>query len=267
MKCGHIELCLLDVLDALRHNLDSSCGEWASRMTFYEWQIFATRHFLPVLPHLAYREIRRLTRQSGVTRPKLLDVGGRKSPYTVGIAADVTVSDIPRETEVQSRLHLGFSDQILLNLQRRRSNIVGVVLEDMCRSAQPSDHFDGVVCVEVIEHVPEDDAFVAQIARVIRPGGWLFLTTPNGDYVKNEPPNYNPDHVRHYTRSALESLLSSTSVKCEWTTRSVRANTAFEDSRASLRRDRCIASLARHAISSIDLNRAAYRRAHVAPRI
>jgi len=105
-------------------------------------------------------------------------------------------------------LHLGFTDQILRNLQRRRSNIVNVVLEDMCRSAQPSDHFDGVVSIEVIEHVPDDEAFVAQIARVIKPGGWLFLTTPNGDYVKNEPPNYNPDHLRHYPKAALADLLS-----------------------------------------------------------
>jgi SAM-dependent methyltransferase len=176
-------------------------------MTIYEWEMTLARLVMPVLPHLANREIRRLVRESGVARPKILDVGGRKSPYTIGVTADVTVSDIPRASEVQEQLGLGFTDQILRNLQRRRSNIVNVVLEDMCRSAQPSDHFDGVVSVEVIEHVPEDDAFVAQMARVTKPGGWLFLTTPNGDYVKNEPPNYNPDHIRHYARSALAALL------------------------------------------------------------
>ncbi|MCG8460390.1 MAG: hypothetical protein MI919_29260, partial [Holophagales bacterium] len=44
-------------------------------------------------------------------------------------------------------------------------------------------------------------------ARVLRPGGWIYLTTPNGDWVKNEPPHYNPDHLRHYRRRELEALL------------------------------------------------------------
>jgi SAM-dependent methyltransferase len=78
----------------------------------------------------------------------------------------------------------------------------------MTQCTLPTASFDGVVCVEVIEHVPADEAFVSQMARVLKPGGWLCLTTPNGDYIRNEPPNYNPDHVRHYTRQALADLLS-----------------------------------------------------------
>ena len=84
----------------------------------------------------------------------------------------------------------------------------GSILEDMTRCSLPSASFDGVVSVEVIEHVEEDDAFVAQMARVLGRPGWMFLTTPNGDYVLNEPPDYNPDHKRHYTREGLTQLLS-----------------------------------------------------------
>lgn len=50
--------------------------------------------------------------------------------------------------------------------------------------------------------------FIAQSARVLRRPGWLFVTTPNGDDVLNQPPNYNPDHRRHYTHEALTQLLS-----------------------------------------------------------
>jgi 2-polyprenyl-3-methyl-5-hydroxy-6-metoxy-1,4-benzoquinol methylase len=64
-----------------------------------------------------------------------------------------------------------------------------VVLEDMTECTLPSESFDGVVCVEVIEHVTQDHLLVEQIARVLKPGGWLYLTTPNGDYVCNEPPD------------------------------------------------------------------------------
>ena len=38
--------------------------------------------------------------------------------------------------------------------------------------------FDGVICSEVAEHVPDDRAVVNEIARVLRPGGVLVFTVP-----------------------------------------------------------------------------------------
>ncbi len=39
--------------------------------------------------------------------------------------------------------------------------------------------FDTVVSCETIEHVPEPRKALAELARVLKPGGRLFLTTPN----------------------------------------------------------------------------------------
>ncbi len=39
--------------------------------------------------------------------------------------------------------------------------------------------FDLAYCSEVIEHVPDIHGFVASIAKLVRPGGVLFLTTPD----------------------------------------------------------------------------------------
>jgi 2-polyprenyl-3-methyl-5-hydroxy-6-metoxy-1,4-benzoquinol methylase len=41
------------------------------------------------------------------------------------------------------------------------------------------ESFDFVVCTEVIEHTPEPRRSVAELARVVRPGGTLVVTTPN----------------------------------------------------------------------------------------
>jgi 2-polyprenyl-3-methyl-5-hydroxy-6-metoxy-1,4-benzoquinol methylase len=38
---------------------------------------------------------------------------------------------------------------------------------------------DTVICCETIEHVPDPPGAVRELARVLRPGGRLFLTTPN----------------------------------------------------------------------------------------
>ena len=42
-----------------------------------------------------------------------------------------------------------------------------------------SDSFDVVTLMDVIEHLPDPCALVDEIYRVLRPGGALFLTTPN----------------------------------------------------------------------------------------
>ncbi len=39
----------------------------------------------------------------------------------------------------------------------------------------PSNMFDGVVLFDVLEHVAAPDQAVAELARVIRPGGWIFI--------------------------------------------------------------------------------------------
>jgi SAM-dependent methyltransferase len=42
------------------------------------------------------------------------------------------------------------------------------------------DSFDGVLCCEVLEHLTRDPvAMLAEIHRVLKPAGWLILTTPN----------------------------------------------------------------------------------------
>ena len=156
----------------------------------------------PALPHLYYktrRDLRRLLRPG----QRILDVGGRRSPYTVGLPAEITIFDRPRESELQKKLGLGIDDSVLARIKHRRSNIEAIEFGDMTRCELGSSTFDGVVSVEVIEHVAEDDAFVSHIARVLRPGGWAYLTTPNGDFIENT----NPDHVRHYRREELASLL------------------------------------------------------------
>lgn len=42
-----------------------------------------------------------------------------------------------------------------------------------------SDSFDIVFCSEVIEHIPDPLQGVNELWRVLKPGGWLSLSTPN----------------------------------------------------------------------------------------
>jgi len=51
--------------------------------------------------------------------------------------------------------------------------------------------FDGVLIAEVIEHVAHPDAFLTKIVRLVRPGGYVFMTTPNGAYCRNTLPRFS----------------------------------------------------------------------------
>lgn len=42
-----------------------------------------------------------------------------------------------------------------------------------------SGRFDVVTCYEVLEHLAEDNRLMAGLARTLRPGGLLYLSTPN----------------------------------------------------------------------------------------
>jgi ubiquinone/menaquinone biosynthesis C-methylase UbiE len=50
---------------------------------------------------------------------------------------------------------------------------------DACNLPFTECSFDIVVCAEVIEHVDDSAKLVSEINRVLRPDGWLYLTTPN----------------------------------------------------------------------------------------
>jgi SAM-dependent methyltransferase len=64
--------------------------------------------------------------------------------------------------------------------------------------------FDLVTCFEVIEHVGEQRAVIAELARVLRPGGVMLISSPNRDRY---PPG-NPFHVRELTPAELKALLT-----------------------------------------------------------
>jgi 2-polyprenyl-3-methyl-5-hydroxy-6-metoxy-1,4-benzoquinol methylase len=51
--------------------------------------------------------------------------------------------------------------------------------------------FDGVLMTEIIEHVAHPDDFLAKCSSLVRPGGYVFMTTPNGAYFKNKLPKFS----------------------------------------------------------------------------
>lgn len=69
--------------------------------------------------------------------------------------------------------------------------------------------FDFVTSFQVIEHVVDVETYLAEICRVLRPGGAVLFTTPNRD-IRLDPgmPPWNRFHVREYSAAGLRDALS-----------------------------------------------------------
>ncbi len=53
-----------------------------------------------------------------------------------------------------------------------------VALDDLSRSALPTGYFDLILCSEVIEHIADSRPALLSLARLLRPGGRVVLSTP-----------------------------------------------------------------------------------------
>ncbi len=64
--------------------------------------------------------------------------------------------------------------------------------------------FDCAMCQEVLEHVPEPHRVMAELHRVLRPGGYLYLTAPMSWNL-----HYEPWDFWRFTRYGLAYLAES----------------------------------------------------------
>jgi SAM-dependent methyltransferase len=51
--------------------------------------------------------------------------------------------------------------------------------------------FDCVLIAEIIEHVAHPDEFLQKLSAMVRPGGYIVMTTPNGAYIRNRLPRFS----------------------------------------------------------------------------
>lgn len=101
---------------------------------------------------------------------------------------------------------------------------LNVALADLEKGIPFEDNFfDGVIGLEIIEHLADTDHFLKEIYRVLKPGGKLLLSTPNALSLPRRiltliginpyfeasfsfPPNM-AGHLRFFTPKILKGLL------------------------------------------------------------
>jgi 2-polyprenyl-3-methyl-5-hydroxy-6-metoxy-1,4-benzoquinol methylase len=69
--------------------------------------------------------------------------------------------------------------------------------------------YDIAICLALIEHLADPGFFLSEIKRVLKPGGILWLSTPDIEVSKFSFWD-DPTHVHPYTRKSLRMVLNMT---------------------------------------------------------
>ena len=116
-----------------------------------------------------------------VLRPpaRIIDVAAAQGNFTLALAEKgyrVTWNDLRADLAEYVRMKYEFGDV---------SYAPGNVFE-----LDIDERFDAAVITEIIEHVAHPDEFLRKIAQLVRRGGYIVMTTPNGAYFKNRLPKF-----------------------------------------------------------------------------
>lgn len=92
-----------------------------------------------------------------------------------------------------------------MRAERARSRGHHVVVSEDGVVPLPEASADVIASTHVVEHVPDDTAYVKELARLVRPGGVVYLETPpklrGAWYFRRNPDAgwvLDPTHVREY---------------------------------------------------------------------
>jgi len=88
---------------------------------------------------------------------------------------------------------------------RYRAPGLSYLVMDVAKLAFRNAVFDAVISQDTIEHVPDDESFVAEAARVLNPDGTFIVFTPCREVHTTTPEN--PYHLREYSPESLQSVL------------------------------------------------------------
>lgn len=84
---------------------------------------------------------------------------------------------------------------------------------ELAEAEYPADYFDVVTASEVLEHLLHPQPLLSEIARILRPGGLFWATTPHGRGISNRALGLKwsvicpPEHLHLFSLGGMKRML------------------------------------------------------------
>jgi SAM-dependent methyltransferase len=139
-----------------------------------------------------------------VEGPRLLEVGAGEGYGSALLTERVSVV-----------LALDYDAAAIGHLARRYPRL-GAVRGNLAALPVADAAIDTVVSLQVVEHVWDHPQFLAECARVLRPGGLLVLSTPNRlTFSPSADRPVNPFHTHEFTAAELCRLVAGSGLSVQ----------------------------------------------------
>ena len=150
---------------------------------------------------------------TSLERHRLLWIALEKQWQKGGLRAKDRMLHVAPEPVLAKKFKQRFGQYISIDLDGERAmeamDVTALAFADRC--------FDAIVCNHVLEHVPDDRKAIAELYRVLKPGGWGSIQVPmRGDVTHEDPGVTDPqeryrlygqdDHVRQYRSDFIDRL-------------------------------------------------------------
>jgi SAM-dependent methyltransferase len=119
-----------------------------------------------------------------------------------------------------NRADLGKANGFLSLMAREQKGRWLVAQADVTKLPFADGSFDVVICSEVLEHIKDNRTAVAELVRVLKPGGDLVVTVPRFGpervcWAISRAYHREPGgHIRIYKKGELMSLLEAAGARC-----------------------------------------------------
>jgi len=188
--CGLVYL--MDYQDDRQHLYDGDYGAWGGDDADLERMVAKAKR------QAFRRQLRHLQAFLSEGRTRLLDVGtGNGYLLDVAVELGLEAHGVELSAEASAKASLRHPGKIRVG-----------TLE---AAAYADGSFDVVAMTDIIEHIADPLTFFAEVARILRPGGLVFIITPNADSLTRKALGrhwfqYKYEHVLYWNPSSLTRL-------------------------------------------------------------
>jgi 2-polyprenyl-3-methyl-5-hydroxy-6-metoxy-1,4-benzoquinol methylase len=137
-----------------------------------------------------------LVRSLGLDKPKILDFGCGTGWLSEGLAQFGPVTGVDLAADV-------------IAAAQSRAPHIRFLAGDLFQAPLPNAYYDIAISQEVIAHIPNQKAYLDRVANLLKPTGYLILTTPNKFVMKRSDwPPQPAEHIEQWLSMAqLKRLL------------------------------------------------------------